>query len=193
MLIASNNKQHLHIYAILIFTILILSDFIALKYFNFVATPLTNYFALIISCVICIGILLYFIRLKQHGLWFPPYHWRNFRKRPKFYSLFIFPSVMISALWINLTTYPPYLYTKLTGETNSISITTQAGKFKGVRNHISYAFDTEYRHLPVMELSASEFLLYQNKPVELQLKLTTSNLGSIVHEIQEIRIQSEVE
>lgn len=107
MLIASNHKQHLHIYVILILTILILSDFIALKYFNFVATPLTNYFALIISCVICIGILLYFFRLKQHGLWFPPYHWRNFRKHLKFYSLFIFPSVMISALWINLTTYPP--------------------------------------------------------------------------------------
>ncbi len=100
---------------------------------------------------------------------------------------------MISALWITLTTYPPYLYTKLTGETNSISITTQAVKFTGIRRQISYAFDTEYRHLPVMELSASEFLLYQNKSVELQLKLTTSTLGSIVHEIEEIRIQSEVE
>ncbi|EXA68726.1 hypothetical protein J504_0079 [Acinetobacter baumannii 348935] len=44
-----------------------------------------------------------------------------------------------------------------------------------------------------MELSASEFLLYQNKPVELQLKLTTSTLGSIVHEIEEIRIRPEVE
>lgn len=89
--------------------------------------------------------------------------------------------------------YPPYLYTKLTGETNSISITTQAGKFKGVRNHISYAFDTKYRYLPVMELSVSEFQLYQNKSVELQLKLTTSTLGSIVHEIERINIQPEVE
>ncbi|WP_312332616.1 hypothetical protein [Acinetobacter variabilis] len=92
-----------------------------------------------------------------------------------------------------MTTYPPYLYTKLTGETNSISITTQALKFKGVQHHISYSFDTEYKHLPVMELSASEFLLYQNKSVELQLKLTTSSLGSIVHEIERIKIQSEVE
>ncbi|MFB6330711.1 hypothetical protein [Acinetobacter variabilis] len=92
-----------------------------------------------------------------------------------------------------MTTYPPYLYTKLKGETNSISITTQAVKFKGVRNHISHSFDTEYRHLPVMELSASEFLLYQNKSVELQFKLTTSTLGSIVHEIERIKIQPKIE
>jgi len=66
-------------------------------------------------------------------------------------------------------------------------------KFKGVRHHISYSFDTEYKHLPVMELSASEFLLYQNKSVELQLKLTTSTLGRIVHEIERIKIQPEIE
>ena len=121
------------------------------------------------------------------------YHWRNFRKRPKLYSLFIFPLVIISVLWINLTTYLPYLYTKLKGKPNTILITTQATKFKGVRNHISYSFDTEYRHLPVMQLSTSEFELYQNKSVELQLKLTTSTFGSIVHEIERIKIQPEVE
>ncbi|WP_257229794.1 hypothetical protein [Acinetobacter sp. YH12041] len=44
-----------------------------------------------------------------------------------------------------------------------------------------------------MELSVSEFQLYQNKSVELQLKLTTSTLGSIVHEIERINIQPEVE
>ena len=71
MLTASNNKQHFHIYIILIFIILSLSDAIAIKYLNFAATPITDYFALLISCISYIGILLYFLRLEQRGLWFP--------------------------------------------------------------------------------------------------------------------------
>ena len=181
-------KFYYHYYVCLLMFCLMISGTIYLLCSNFSPTPTIQIIALTISVILYIWLLLYFIYLNKRQEWFIPHHWKNVRKRPRFYCLLIFPLVIIFLFWLNLSGTLPMFYTAMAGKQQLIHTQAQATKnsFKG---KISYYLKTPYRSSPIFKISPEQYQRYQNQQVRLQLTIRQSSVGTSVKPINHIQVK----
>jgi len=181
------NKYDYHYYVVFTMFILFISGTYGVIFLNFSATRTVDIFALIASVALYLIIILYFFYLFKKQQWIIPRTWIKFQKNPALYCFMIFPFIFIFIFWMNFSKIMPMVYTKIYG-IQTVEISEMKVKNHTSKGNKTYYFSGRYSSLPIFKISRDEFERYQNKKIVLQITSQKSNLGTIVHSIDHIRV-----
>lgn len=181
-------KYYYHEYVLFTFLILLFTGIFAIFFFNFSPTQNVLITALIIASFCYVAVLLYFFYLYKKQDWVIPRSWKNVRRRPKFYFLFLFPCAFVLVLWLNLIHYIPYLHTAYFGSEKIIQIDATVQRNYSKKGAYYYSFKTPYKGVRIFKITPEQYQFYAGHPLQITLSVVEGPFGTNIKKIHDIRI-----
>ena len=183
-------KYYYHHYFSILFFFLTISAAISIFWSDFSPNFTVEIVALIIACFLYALLLIYFLYLKKRQEWVIPRQWEKVQKQPKRYALFIFPLFIIPVLWLNLAGTLPMIWTYITGDLQIIEASAIVEK-KHTRQGTIYFFKTAYSNIPIFRMTSTEYQVYKNHQLKLELSTRQSYFGTYVLSIDKIQVATQ--
>ena len=180
-------KYYYHNYLILIMFILLSIGTTLLLFGNFIPTQNVKIYSFLISSLLYLCILFYFITLYKRQQWLIPSKWKNVQRKPFSYCICIFPVIFIAIFWMNFSYSIPVGYTQIFGKKQSLFQTAKPQKIHS-RGKTTYYLNTTYSYLPIFKISEQQFQQYQNQHIILRITVLQSSMGTIIQSIDHVEL-----